>query len=407
MSTTGRSRCASFRWEPQPAALVTIISAPGRGERGSRPARELEALLAAAGVERERAAAAVVGRRDLVAVGGEHAGRRAVDLAEEHRLHAAREQADARDRRSPTAGVSAGGATASRQAGASSLSGLNGPGAGSELNLSASFSRFGFGKTAKTSERSSRSPTGRGTSCSTRSRASSISRSYWTPEGHEVRQAMQPRQRSKCSATVWFSSSVPVERRLHQPDPAARRVHLLVPELVGRARRQAEAAVDAVVDQARVHQASIPSGSNEARTRSASGDHARSLGLVDVRDPGPGPREAALLPVERRPGRRRRPERRRSPPRPRRRPALRGRRPPARRPRPSALRRGTRSARPAGSRRRSARAASGGSRAQSARGSSVSATTVASAAGRGWSRSATRAISPSRPREPEKSLPRS
>ena len=60
---------------------------------------------------------------------------------------------------------------------------------------------------------------------------------------------MQPRQRSKCSATVSVQLDRPVERRLHQPDPAARRVHLLVPELVGRAGRQAEAAVDAVVDQ--------------------------------------------------------------------------------------------------------------------------------------------------------------
>ena len=40
---------------------------------------------------------------------------------------------------------------------------------------------------------------------------------------------MQPRQRSKCSATV--RSARPCRRaRLHQPDPAARRVHLLVPE---------------------------------------------------------------------------------------------------------------------------------------------------------------------------------
>ena len=36
---------------------------------------------------------------------------------------------------------------------------------------------------------------------------------------------------------------------LHQVDPAARRVHLLAPEHVGRAGGQAEAAVDAVVDQ--------------------------------------------------------------------------------------------------------------------------------------------------------------
>ncbi len=37
-----------------------------------------------------------------------------------------------------------------------------------------------------------------------------------------------------------------VEQRVHQVDASARRVHLLVPEDVGRARRQAEPAVDAV-----------------------------------------------------------------------------------------------------------------------------------------------------------------
>ena len=62
----------------------------------------------------------------------------------------------------------------------------------------------------------------------------------------------------------------PVHEALHQVDPAARRVHLLVPQHVGRARRQAEAAVDAVGDQLRLH-ASTPSGSRAARTRSASG----------------------------------------------------------------------------------------------------------------------------------------
>jgi hypothetical protein len=111
--------------------------------------------------------------------------------------------------RSPAAGVSRGGETGSRQRGASAFSGRNGPGAGSAAKRSASRSRRGYGKTANTSERSRRSRAGRGTSCSTFSRASSISRSYWTPDGHEVTQAMQPRQRSKCSATVRFSSTVP------------------------------------------------------------------------------------------------------------------------------------------------------------------------------------------------------
>ena len=33
-------------------------------------------------------------------------------------------------------------------------------------------------------------------------RAASISWSYWTPDGHAVMHAMQPRQRSKCSAAA-------------------------------------------------------------------------------------------------------------------------------------------------------------------------------------------------------------
>ena len=59
-----------------------------------------------------------------------------------------------------------------------------------------------------------------------------------------------------------------VDEALHQIDPSARRVHLLVPERVRRAGRQAEAAVDAVGDQLGLHIASS--------TRSASGLHAGS-----------------------------------------------------------------------------------------------------------------------------------
>ena len=42
---------------------------------------------------------------------------------------------------------------------------------------------------------------------SVQTRAASISWSYWTPDGHAVMQAMQPRQRSKCSAAVAESSA--------------------------------------------------------------------------------------------------------------------------------------------------------------------------------------------------------
>ncbi len=66
----------------------------GRFERLRRSAGELVPLLAPSRVQCERAAAAGVRRRHLVAVGGEHPRRGAVDLAEEHRLDTAREQPD-------------------------------------------------------------------------------------------------------------------------------------------------------------------------------------------------------------------------------------------------------------------------------------------------------------------------
>ena len=82
---------------------------------------------------------------------------------------------------------------------------------------------------------------------------------------------MQPRQRSTCSTSSGDSS--PSCERPHQHDAAARRVHLLVPQVVRRARRQAEPAVHAVVEQLLdVHQTSspglqAPSGSKRSRTR--------------------------------------------------------------------------------------------------------------------------------------------
>ena len=60
---------------------------------------------------------------------------------------------------------------------------------------------------------------------------------------------MQPRQRSKCVTISADSSPPAVERLVDQHDPAARRVGLAGPQHVRRAAVQAEAAVDAVLDQ--------------------------------------------------------------------------------------------------------------------------------------------------------------
>ena len=78
-----------------------------------------------------------------------------------------------------------------------------------------------------------------------------------------------------------------VLERAHQVDAPARRVHLLVPQHVGRAARQAEPAVHAVGDQLRVHIAST--------IRSASGLQ-RSLGrLRRVGDPRARAHERRIL----------------------------------------------------------------------------------------------------------------
>ena len=63
-------------------------------ERLDHPARERPPLVAAAGVHREGAAAALRRRHDLVAVGCEHPRRGRVDRSEHHGLHATCENAD-------------------------------------------------------------------------------------------------------------------------------------------------------------------------------------------------------------------------------------------------------------------------------------------------------------------------
>src|SRR5438552_6446204 len=87
-----------------------------------------------------------------------------------------------------------------------------------------------------------------------------------------------------------------IDEPAHEIDPAARRVHLLVPERVRRACRQAEAAVDAVGDQLLLHNAST--------TRSASGCQGCSVvGSATYATRRPGRTSGAAWPSQRtRPG---------------------------------------------------------------------------------------------------------
>ena len=87
-----------------------------------------------------------------------------------------------------------------------------------------------------------------------------------------------------------------VESGVHEVDAPARRVHLLAPEHVRRARRQAEAAVDAVARELADHAAErLPLGSSCARIALAAGDAAerrrgsgRRRSARDVGDAGAG-----------------------------------------------------------------------------------------------------------------------
>ena len=112
---------------------------------------------------------------------------------------------------------------------------------------------------------------------------------------------MQPRQRSKCSTTVSVSSIDPSTSPLHQIDPSARRVHLLVPERVRRARRQAEAAVDAVGDQLGLHIASsdalgerAPRAARAPSRRTRRAGPGRTSGAAPARPSARAPGQARL-----------------------------------------------------------------------------------------------------------------
>ena len=106
--------------------------------------------------------------------------------------------------------------------------------------------RLGYGSTRKRSPRTSRSPADRSTSCSTDA-ACALDQAV---VAHARRARGDACHAAEAAVEVLGDRRVQrdgaVEARVHQVDAPARGVHLLAPEHVGRAGRQAEAAVDAV-----------------------------------------------------------------------------------------------------------------------------------------------------------------
>ena len=109
-------------------------------------------------------------------------------------------------RRRPTAGTRSGNRSRLVSGGARDSAVANGSGSSRRPRASARYARNGprasrirrgYGNSAKMAARNARSRTGRGYRRSTCCRVSSMSRSYRTPDGHAVTQAMQPRHRSK------------------------------------------------------------------------------------------------------------------------------------------------------------------------------------------------------------------
>ena len=198
----------------------------------------------------QRAAAALRPRHvHVAAVRREHARGGAVHVAEDHALHAAGEQRDARAPSPP--GGRSGGQRGADHGGATRLQRRRaGPAPAAGAAPAPRAARRRCGSTANSSRaQQPLGPRPRARARSTSPRVSSIRRSYCTPDGHAVTHAMQPRQRSKCSATWSVSSiepsaSAPISRMRPRGESISS-CH----SVVGRARRQAEAAVHAVGDQ--------------------------------------------------------------------------------------------------------------------------------------------------------------
>ena len=216
-----KSRSTSRRWEPQPAAFTATRSTPACSN---------------ASIAR-RARTRACSRRPECACRAPQQGSSGVTTS---KPSAARTRAVAaltspkttdwtqpgsrptRARTGPAAARLPDVRRRTRHGGASSPRGRSGPGSGSlrPSGASASPARNTHGRVsaASSSERRASSNGPRSCVSSIRPRVCSISEPYCTPEGHDVTQASQPRQRSKCSTTVLLSGTVPSIR------PAIRRM---------------------------------------------------------------------------------------------------------------------------------------------------------------------------------------
>ena len=259
----------SFIDEPQPATLVTTWSTSSASNRAIVRRARRERVVLAPGVQLQRAAALLVARHEhVVALGGQHPHGGLVDAVEEHVLHAAGQQRHpaAAARRRPGCAPAAGRTPrAPRPAAAATPSRPSRPGSRAASARDRRHpaqllvERAGHGRgpqpplvREQREDRLAEQPVGRRRGATLRSicgRTDSSSRSYCTPDGHAVTQAMQPRQASMCSVKGPSRRDLALLGEVHQVDPAARGVHLLAPQLVGGAGRQAEAAVHAVVEQ--------------------------------------------------------------------------------------------------------------------------------------------------------------
>ena len=218
-------------------------------ERVEEPTREGLPFVESPGVHRERAAAALSGSYDLEAIRCEHARGRGVDVREHRALHAPGEQADARPRRAVRrcqGGYVAAPPPARRDVHerAEALRHRRGAPQWGEPQRSAHAT--GMGEEAK-QEPADEAIAQRPIELLLDRRARALDEPVVAhPRGARRQARHAPEAAIEVLRHRRGERDRPVEACVHEVDPPARRVHLLAPEHVGRARRQAEAAVDAV-----------------------------------------------------------------------------------------------------------------------------------------------------------------
>ena len=266
-----RSQPSSFRCDPQPDALTTTRSTSLEGV--DEAMRECLPLFEPARVHGECAAAALRWRDDLEPVRGENTCRRGVHVGEDRALHAPGEEADPRvpranrrgQRRDLAAPTPARGDLDERP---ESPRQRRGAAERRQPERGAHAARI----REHAEEEPAHEPVTR------RSLDLLLDRRPCALDEAVVAHARRARgdacHAAEAAVEVLRDRRVQrdgaVEARVHQVDPPARGVHLLAPEHVRRAGRQAEAAVDAVGGVLADHAARIPCGSSSRRIRPTS-----------------------------------------------------------------------------------------------------------------------------------------